>query len=157
MRSSTDSALVGRGDVGLQFRGAGRSWLRAWVKPSGLKACSEIPDRLFVLVLAVLLVLEIEGNIEDEIDDEIDDEDDAPNRFSVHTLRDRQGRQRIELLCQATLSNSLPIRSSACAGHADRSPGESDIKLRPSERTPGRLCNAPVTRVMTPVQSPCSV
>ncbi len=50
-----------------------------------LRACSEIPDRLFVLVLVVLLVLENEGNIEDE--DENDDEDETRNRFSVHALR----------------------------------------------------------------------
>ncbi len=51
-----------------------------------LRACTEIPDRLFVLVLVVLLVLENEGNIEDE--DENDDEDDVPNRFSIHALRE---------------------------------------------------------------------
>ena len=54
-----------------------------------LRACTEIPDRLFVLVLVVLLVLENEGNIEDE--DENDDEDDARNRFSVHALSQFHG------------------------------------------------------------------
>ena len=48
-----------------------------------LIACMEIPDRPFVLVLVVLLVLENEGSIEDANDDE----DDKPNRFSVHALK----------------------------------------------------------------------
>ncbi|MEK7685305.1 MAG: hypothetical protein AAB466_07785 [Verrucomicrobiota bacterium] len=40
-----------------------------------VRACTEIPDRLFALVLVVLLVLENEDNTEDE--DEDDEEDDV--------------------------------------------------------------------------------
>ncbi len=50
-----------------------------------LRARTENPDRQFVHVLAVFLVLENESNIEDE--DENNDEDDAQDRFSANAFR----------------------------------------------------------------------